>query len=110
MKQLAVLMMLALLPLLLLGCSIGAADEGTTHPMVVLEKGHTGEGGYYWISAYDKYNEVNGSTYIIKVEDELVWNLIETNKEYALTLKGETEDSASLHYIEYPVLGLQQVQ
>lgn len=54
----------------------------TASSLIVVEKGNSKDYKEYWINAYDPNNQTKDETFKIVVKEEMVWNLIEDNKEY----------------------------
>lgn len=55
--------------------------------LVVIEKDHSDE--EHWIIAYDPNNQTEEEAFRIMVGDELLWNHIKLDEEYAATYKKE---------------------
>ena len=62
--------------------SCGGASTSTTSMLIVIEKGHSSDYKEYWIEAYDPNNQTRDEAFKVVVKEEMVWNLIEENKEY----------------------------
>ncbi|AXI00953.1 hypothetical protein DV702_15285 [Sporosarcina sp. PTS2304] len=66
----------------LLLASCGGPFTSTTSMLTVIEKGHSSDYKEFWIKAYDPSNHNKGEAFRIVVQEEMVWNLIEEDREY----------------------------
>jgi hypothetical protein len=70
---------------LLLLSSCGHISSTTSASMlVVTEKGHTSD-KEYWIKAYDPNNQTKEEAFKLVVDNEILWENIEIDEEYAST-------------------------
>ena len=53
-----------------------------TSTLMVIEKGYSSDNKEYWIKAYDPNNQNKEEAFKIVIQEEIVWNLIERDKEY----------------------------
>ena len=60
--------------------SCGGVSTAST--LMVIEKGQSSNNKEYWIKAYDPYNQNKEEAYKIMIQEKMVWNLIEEDKEY----------------------------
>ena len=49
-----------------------------TSTLIVIEKGHSSDNKEYWIKAYDPNNQNKEEAFKIVIQEEMVWNLIES--------------------------------
>ena len=70
--------------LLILTSCVGPYTS-TTSFLKITEKGHSNNYKEYWIKAYDPNNYTEDVAFKIVVDEVMVWNLIEENKEYSTT-------------------------
>ncbi|WP_413367680.1 hypothetical protein [Lysinibacillus sp. 3P01SB] len=61
-----------------------ASCEGvsTASTLMVIEKGQSSTNKEYWIKAYDPNNQDKEEAFKIMIQEKMVWNLIEEDKEY----------------------------
>ncbi|MET3728167.1 hypothetical protein ABID52_001748 [Fictibacillus halophilus] len=90
------LIILTLLPLTSCG-----ETHSTSSIIIVTDKGHSEDNKEYWIAAYNPNNEGKADTFRIIVEEVMVWNLIEEDKEYFSTYAKEGESPWLLEQIEF---------
>jgi hypothetical protein len=70
---------------LLLLSSCGHISSTTSASMlVVTEKGHTSD-KEYWIKAYDPNNQTKEEAFKLVIDEEILWENIEVDEEYAST-------------------------
>ncbi|TYS70500.1 hypothetical protein FZC76_00985 [Sutcliffiella horikoshii] len=69
--------------------------------LVVIEKGYSSDYKEYWIKAYDPNNHSKEEAFRIVVQGEMVWNLIEKNKEYFSSYSREADKPWILDQIEH---------
>jgi len=67
-----------LLTLILASC--GGVSTAST--LMVIEKGQSSNNKEYWIKAYDPNNQNKKEAFMIMIQEKMVWNLIEEDKEY----------------------------
>jgi cupin superfamily acireductone dioxygenase involved in methionine salvage len=60
--------------------SCGGVSTAST--LMVIEKGQSNNNKEYWIEAYDPYNQKKDEAFKIMIQEKMVWNLIEEDKEY----------------------------
>ncbi|WLD92865.1 hypothetical protein [Alkalihalobacillus sp. AL-G] len=87
--------------ILLLITSCGGPFNSTTSMLIVIEKGHSKDYEEYWIKAYDPNNQTKAEAFKIVVKQEMVWNLIEENKEYFTSYAKEGDNPWFLEQIEH---------
>lgn len=75
----------------------------TASTLVVVKKGHSDK--EYWIEAYDPNNQNKEEAFKIIVQDEMVWNLIEEDREYFSMYSKKKEVPWRLAQIEHSVAG-----
>lgn len=63
----------------------GGPYTSTTSSLKITEKGHSDNYKEYWIKGYDPNNHTEDVAFKIVVDEVMVWNLIEENKEYFTT-------------------------
>jgi hypothetical protein len=90
-----------LLFVLLILTSCGGSNISTTSYLEVTEKGHSSSYKEYWIKAYDPSNNAEDRAFKITVNEEMVWNLIEEDKEYFTSYSKEGNESWILDQIEH---------
>ncbi|MDF2607999.1 MAG: hypothetical protein K0S34_2195 [Bacillales bacterium] len=91
------LIILALLVLV----SCGVPSTSTTSTLIVVEKGNSSDYKEHWIKAYDPINQIKDEAFKIVIQEKMVWNLIEEDKEYFSTYAKEGDKSWLLTNIEY---------
>ena len=69
--------LIILFTLLLASCG----GTSTSSSLTVIEKGQSNNNKEYWIKVYDP-NDPDKETFKITIEEKMVWNLIEEDKEY----------------------------
>ncbi|MCG7343162.1 hypothetical protein MHZ92_03390 [Sporosarcina sp. ACRSL] len=80
------LFLLIVLLLLLSACG-HVSSVYTASLLVVIEKDHVDED--YWIIAYDPNNQTEEEAFQIMVDNELLWNNIKVDEEYAASYTKE---------------------
>lgn len=70
---------LMLFTLMLASCG-GEASIAST--LMVIEKGYSSDNKEHWIKAYDPNNQNKEEAFKIMIQEKMVWNLIEEDKEY----------------------------
>ena len=60
--------------------SCGGVSTAST--LIVIEKGQSSNNKEYWIKAYDPNNQDKEEAFKLMVQEKMVWNLIEEDKEY----------------------------
>ena len=91
--------LIILVSLVLISC-VGTYTS-TTSFLIVIEKGHSNDYEEYWIRAYDGNNQKKVEAFKIVVQEEMVWNLIEENKEYFASYSKKGDKSWLLEQIEH---------
>ncbi|WP_144512873.1 hypothetical protein [Bacillus sp. FJAT-22090] len=86
---------------LLILTSCGGSNTSTTSSLKVTEKGHSNSYKEYWIKAYDPNNDTEDKAFKIIVNEEMVWNLIEEDKEYFTSYSKEGNEPWILNQIEH---------
>ena len=79
----------------------GGPFISTTSMLIVIEKGYSSDYKEYWVKAYDPNNQTKEEAFKIEVQEEMVWNLIEEDKEYFFLFSKEGDKSWVLEQIEY---------
>ncbi|MCM3638877.1 hypothetical protein M3152_14335 [Sporosarcina luteola] len=97
MKKTSVFLLLFVL-LILTSCG---GKSSTTSFLKVTEKGHSDNYEEYWIKAYDPNNETEDVAFKIMVDEVMVWNLIEEDKEYFTTYSKTGNKPWTLIHIEH---------
>ena len=69
--------------------------------LIVIEKGHSDDYKEYWIKAYDRNNQTKVQAFKIVVQEVMVWNLIEENKEYFSSYAKKGDKPWVLEQIEH---------
>jgi len=92
---------ITLLLVLLILTSCGGSNKSTTSYLKVTEKGHSSSYKEYWIKAFDPNNDTEDRAFKIIVNEEMVWNLIEEDKEYFTSYSKEGNESWILDQIEH---------
>lgn len=90
-----------ILLVLLILTSCGGSNTSTTSYLKVTEKGHSSSYKESWIEAYDPNNDTEDRAFKIIVNEEMVWNLIEEDKEYFTSYSKEGNESWILDQIEH---------
>ncbi|MED4207478.1 hypothetical protein [Neobacillus mesonae] len=85
---------------LLVLTSCGGPFTSTTSMLTVIEKGHSTDYKEYWIKAYDRNNQTKDEAFKIVVQEEMVWHLIEENREYFSSYTKEGDKPWILEQIE----------
>ncbi|MEK5185407.1 hypothetical protein MKY51_09960 [Solibacillus sp. FSL R5-0691] len=98
MKKVSILLIIVVLLVL---ASCGGPFKSTASILIVIEKGHSSDFKEYWIKAYDPNNQTKEEAFKIVVQEEMVWNLIEENKEYFSLYSKEGDKSWILEQIEH---------
>lgn len=98
MKKATILMIIVALLVL---ASCGGPFISTTSMLIVIEKGRSSNYKEYWVKAYDPNNQTKEEAFKIEVQEEMVWNLIEEDKEYFSLYSKEGDKSWVLEQIEY---------
>ncbi|AMQ05683.1 MULTISPECIES: hypothetical protein [Sporosarcina] len=88
-----------LLSLFLAAC--GGPLTYTASTLVVVKKGHSDKD--HWIEAYDPNNQNKEEAFKIMVQEEMVWNLIEEDREYFSMYSKKKEVPWRLTQIEHSV-------
>ena len=70
---------------------------------MVIEKGYSSDNKEYWIKAYDPNNQNKEEAFKIVIQEEIVWNLIEKDKEYFSLYSKKGGNPWFLEHIEYSV-------
>ena len=70
---------------------------------MVIEKGYSSDNKEYWIKAYDPNNQNKEEAFKIVIQEEIVWNLIEKDKEYFSLYSKKGGNLRVLEHIEYSV-------
>ncbi|MGD6962295.1 hypothetical protein ACQCVB_08840 [Fictibacillus phosphorivorans] len=96
-RLLGLLIILMLLTL----TSCGQIQNSISSIIIVTGKGHSEDNKEYWITAYDPNKEGKTNPFKVIVEEVMVWNLIEENKEYFSTYAKEGESPWLLEQIEF---------
>ena len=73
----------------------------TTSMLIVIDKGHSSDYKEYWIKAYDPNNQAKEEAFKIVVQEEMVWHLIEENKEYFSSYGKKGDNPWVLEQIEH---------
>lgn len=60
--------------------SCGGVSTAST--LMVIEKGYSSDNKEHWIEAYDPNNQNKDEAFKIVIQEKMVWNLIEKDKEY----------------------------
>ena len=68
-----------LFTLILASCGGGVSIAST---LMVIEKGYSSDNKEHWIKAYDPNNQDKDEAFKIMIQEKMVWNLIEEDKEY----------------------------
>ncbi|MEA3319496.1 MAG: hypothetical protein U9Q88_05670 [Bacillota bacterium] len=97
-KAICVLIIIALL--MLSSCGSGPFTS-TTSMLIVIEKGHSSDYKEYWIKAYDPNNHAEEEAFKIVIQEDMVWHLIEKNKEYFTSYSKEGNKPWVLDQIEH---------
>lgn len=97
MKKTSVRLLIVVLVLL---TSCGERSS-TTSFLKVTEKGQSDDYEEYWIKAYDPNNENEDIAFEIVVDEVMVWNLIEEDKEYFTTYTKKGTKPWILIHIEH---------
>ena len=98
MKKATILMIIVALLVL---ASCGGPFISTTSMLIVIEKGRSSDYKEYWVKAYDPNNQTKEEAFKIVVQEEMVWNLIEEDKEYFSLYSKEGDKSWVLEQIEH---------
>ena len=88
---------------LLILSSCSESYTSTTSFLKITEKGHSKNYKEYWIKAYDSNNYTEDEAFKIIVDEVMVWNLIEENKEYFTTYSKTGDNSWILIQIEHKI-------
>ncbi|MBD8068082.1 hypothetical protein [Bacillus sp. PS06] len=84
---------------------LASCDRGpftsTTSQLIVMEKGHSSDYKEYWIKAYDPNNQGKEEAFKVVVQEEMVWHLIEKDKEYFSSYTKEGDKPWVLEQIEH---------
>ena len=70
--------------------SCGGVSTAST--VIVIEKGQSNNNKEFWIKAYDPNNQNKEEAFKIMIQERMVWNLIEEDKEY-FTMYSEKGDN-----------------
>ncbi|MEH7382267.1 hypothetical protein V7138_17540 [Bacillus sp. JJ1533] len=92
---------LLLIFVLLVLSSCEGPFTSTSSRLIVIEKGHSNDYKEYWITAFDPNNQTKEEAFKIVVQEEMVWNLIEVNKEYFSSYAKEGDKTWILEQIEH---------
>ncbi|AMO85748.1 hypothetical protein B857_00608 [Solibacillus isronensis B3W22] len=98
MKKASILMITVVLLVL---ASCGGPFISTTSMLIVIEKGCSSDYKEYWVKAYDPNNQTKEEAFKIVVQEKMVWNLIEEDKEYFSFYTKEGDKSWVLEQIEH---------
>ncbi|MCM3619773.1 hypothetical protein M3936_19565 [Sutcliffiella horikoshii] len=97
-KAFRILIIIALL--MLSSCGTGPFTS-TTSMLTVIEKGYSSDYKEYWIKAYDPNHHAEEEAFKIVIQEEMVWHLIEKNKEYFSSYSKEGDKPWVLDQIEH---------
>ena len=89
-----------LFTLMLASCG-GEASIAST--LIVIEKGYSSDNKEYWIKAYDPNNQNKEEAFKITMQEDMVWNLIEEDREYFSMYSKNKEEPWHLTQIEHSV-------
>ncbi|WP_088102945.1 hypothetical protein [Halalkalibacter urbisdiaboli] len=92
---------LILVIFLLASCGGNGPYTSTASMLIVTEKGHSSDYKEYWIKAYNPNTQTKEEAFKIIVQEVMVWNLIEVNKEYFSTYAKEDDKPWILEQIEH---------
>ncbi|MER2006632.1 MAG: hypothetical protein ABS939_04190 [Psychrobacillus sp.] len=95
----ATILMITVALLVLASC--GGPFISTTSTLIVIEKGRSSDYKEYWVKAYNPNNQTKEEAFKIEVQEEMVWNLIEEDKEYFSLYSKEGDKSWVLEQIEH---------
>ena len=87
-----------LFTLILASCGGGESIAST---LIVIEKGHSSDNKEYWIKAYDPNNQNKEEAFKIVIQEKMVWNLIEKDKEYFAMYSKKGDNPLFLKNIQY---------
>ena len=79
--------------------SCGGVSTAST--LIVIEKGQSDNNKEYWIKAYDPNNQNKEEAFKIVIHEEMVWNLIEEDKEYFAMYSGKGDNLRVLENIQH---------
>ncbi|WP_172372446.1 hypothetical protein [Sporosarcina jiandibaonis] len=99
MRKISNIFIIFMLLTILISC--GGASKSTTSMLIVIEKGHSNDYKEYWIEAYDPNNQTKDKAFKVVVKEEMVWNLIEENKEYFSLYSKKGDEPWILEQIEH---------
>lgn len=99
-KYLSVLIIFFLLVL----AACGEPPTSTSSFLIVIKKGHSSDYKEYWVEAYDPNNQTKAESFKILVQEEMVWNLIEENKEYFSLYAKKGDNPWALEQIEHHMI------
>lgn len=101
MKKISNLFIIFMLLAILTSCGGTSTSTSTTSMLIVIEKGHSNDYKEYWIEAYDPNNQTKDEAFKVVVKEEMVWNLIEENKEYSSSYSKEGDKTWILEQIQH---------
>ncbi|BBH23830.1 hypothetical protein Back11_51750 [Paenibacillus baekrokdamisoli] len=100
MKRRLVLILAAIVCLMLAAGCTGSEESSTTSYIRILDKGTSDD--QLWVKATNPY-ALKKKEFTITVDNENLWNLIETNKEYLATYAYKSlDEKATLDSIKHP--------
>ena len=73
----------------------------TTSTLMVIEKGYSSNNKEHWIKAYDPNNQNKEEAFKIVIQEKMVWNLIEKDKEYFAMYSKKGDNPSILEDIQY---------
>lgn len=79
--------------------SCGGVSTATT--LMVIEKGYSRDNNEHWIKAYDSNNQNKEEAFKIVIQEKMVWNLIEEDKEYFARYSKKGDKPSVLENIQY---------
>ncbi|MBH9968513.1 hypothetical protein [[Bacillus] enclensis] len=93
------MLLLSSFVLLLSGCSTGMTS--TTSDILIKEKDYSEDFADAWIMVVDPNDPTSKDEFKIKVQEPMVWNLIEEGKTYFSSYTKKGEDDWVLEQIEH---------
>lgn len=69
--------------------------------LMVIEKGYSSDNKEHWIKAYDPNNQNKEEAFKIVIQEKMVWNLIEKDKEYFAMYSKKGDNPSVLENIQY---------
>lgn len=79
--------------------SCGGVSTAST--LMVIEKGYSSDNKEHWIKAYDPNNQNKEKAFKIVIQEKMVWNLIEKDKEYFAMYSKKGDNPSVLEDIQY---------